>query len=99
VKHYAFHDVLISFVKFFFGQKHQANYHAREERILNLKSAGLDLTGWDKIKTESKEYRQMSWIDRQNFDELNSKDFIDVVRNIEEKGTRTTKVILRLDNM
>ena len=53
----------------------------------------------DLIKPGSKEYRNLSWIDQQLYDELNYKDFKDVVRNIEEKGTRPTKVILRLDEM
>ena len=53
----------------------------------------------DAIEVASKEYKQLNWSDRQKFDELNSKEFTDVVKSIEEKGTRTLKVILRLENM
>jgi hypothetical protein len=59
----------------------------------------LELVGMDLIQPGSKEYKNLSWFDQQKYDELNYKEFKDVVRNIEEKGTRTTKVILRLDEM
>jgi len=36
LKHYYFHDVLISFVKFFFAQKQAANFNERKEVIQNL---------------------------------------------------------------
>ena len=96
---YYFTDVLVSFVKYFFIQRHKNNFTKRQERIAEAKQTNLELDLLDSINISSPEFGNLSYIDKNTFFEINTPDFNDVVKSIEVKGARREKVILKLANM
>jgi hypothetical protein len=57
------------------------------------------LTGLDKIAPNSKEYFALSHSEQMKYDEVNTKDFEDIIARLEVKGERQDKVIIRLATM
>ena len=99
LKNYYFHDVLYSFIQYTYSQNFALQHHKRKERIRLLKQTGQELSAFDKILPNSKEYHALSLKDRLEFDELNYSEFSSVVFMLERRNAWVDNSIWHLNQM
>ena len=91
-KNFNYHDCLASFVLWEFTEQHRRDYLTRKQKIKDHKEAGEELTGFDIMTRDSKEFWEMTLLNQEYFLEVDDPDFQKVINRLEKKDKNIMKL-------
>jgi hypothetical protein len=85
--------------RYVFEEQQEQDFKAREQRILDNKKFGIELSKWDKMKEGSNAFLKLQITEQEEFLEKAEKEFAKVLNRLEHKGLNKKEPIDKLQSM